>query len=99
MGDVAGGDPVESFGSNRVESPEQVVGDVAGGDPVEQTSARMRALGLDHEVFDPAATHADLAQRIEQSAGLDGLLTETAGLDPTAFDPNWPACRSQPSRD
>ena len=51
----------------------------------------MRALGLDHEVFDPAATHADLTDRIEQSASLDGLLSERGEPDPTAFDPDWPA--------
>ncbi len=51
----------------------------------------MRALGLDHEVFDPAATQADLAGRIEQSASLDGVLSGHGELDPTAFDPGWPA--------
>ena len=51
----------------------------------------MRALGLDHEVFDPADTLADLAARIEQSASLDTLLSGSGGLDPTAFDPIWPA--------
>ena len=49
----------------------------------------MRELGLDHEVFDPAATHADLAERIAQSASLDVLLSERRCLDPTAFDPIW----------
>ena len=67
-----------------------VVGDATPGDPVEQTAARMRALGLDHEVLDPAATHADLAERIAQSESLDALLSESGGLDPTAFDPSWP---------
>ena len=64
---------------------------VAHSDPVDMVAARMRALGLDHEVFDPALTLADLADRIEQSARLDGLLSEAGGLDPTAFDPSWPA--------
>lgn len=66
------------------------MGDAAPGDPVEQTAARMRELGLDHEVFDLAATHADLAERIAQSESLDALLSESGGLDPTAFDPSWP---------
>ena len=64
--------------------------DAAPGDPVEQTAARMRALGLDPEVLDAAATHADLAERIAQSESLDALLSESGGLDPTAFDPSWP---------
>ena len=55
------------------------IADVVPGDPVEATAARMRALGLDHEVFDPAATQADLAGRIEQSASLDGLLSSGHG--------------------
>ena len=50
----------------------------------------MRALGLDHEVFNPEATQADLAERIEQSASLDALLSGSAAPDPTAFDPSWP---------
>ena len=50
----------------------------------------MEALGLDCEVIDPAATQADLADRIAQSATLDGLLSSSTGLDPTAFDPSWP---------
>ena len=66
------------------------MGDGAQRDPVELTAARMRALGLDHAVFDPAATRADLAERIEQSASLDPLLSGRGGLDPTAFDPSWP---------
>ena len=68
----------------------RAVGDGVHGDPVELTAARLRALGLDHEVFDPGATWTDLAQRIEQSASLDALLSERGGLDPTAFDPSWP---------
>ena len=51
----------------------------------------MLALGLDCEVIDPAATQADLADRIAQSATLDGLVSESPGLDPTAFDPSWPS--------
>ena len=51
----------------------------------------MRALGLDLEVVDPAATHADLAERIVQSASLDALVSESGQPDPTAFDPSWPA--------
>ena len=58
----------------------------------------MRALGLDHEVFDPAATQADLAGRIEQSASLDALLSRSGGLDPTAFDPSWPAGVAEDAR-
>ena len=69
--------------------------------PMELTAARMRALGLDHEVFDPAATWADLAQRIAQSASLDALVSRRGGLDPTAFDPSWPsgdgACADSPT--
>ena len=66
------------------------MGDDTPGDPVEQTAARMRSLGLAHEVFDPATICADLAQRIAQSASLDALVSESGGLDPTAFDPSWP---------
>ena len=51
----------------------------------------MGALGLDCEVIDPAATQADLADRIAQSATLDPLLSPGSGLDPTAFDPSWPS--------
>ena len=51
----------------------------------------MQALELDHPVIDPAATHADLAQRIAQSASLDGLVSQSGGPDPTAFDPSWPS--------
>ena len=59
----------------------------------------MRALGLDHEVFNPEATQADLVERIEQSASLDALLSGSAALDPTAFDPSWPArCWRRPGR-
>ena len=65
--------------------------DGASCNPVEATAARLRALGLDHEVFDPAAIQADLAERVEQSASLDALLSASGGLDPTAFDPSWPA--------
>ncbi len=59
-------------------------------DPVAVAAARLRALGLDHPVIDPAATAADLADRIAQSASLDELLADRGGLDPTAFDPRWP---------
>lgn len=72
-----------------------VVGDAAPGDPVEQTAARMRALGLDHEVLDPAATHADLAERIAQSVSLDALVSDSGGLDPTAFDSSWPTADTE----
>ena len=65
------------------------------GEIVELVVARLRALGLDHPVIDPAATHDDLAQRIAQSASLDALVSESGGLDPTAFDPSWPADESQ----
>ena len=60
------------------------------GDAVELVAARLRALGLDHPVIDPAATHADLVGRIAQSASLDALVSESGGPDPTAFDPSWP---------
>ena len=50
----------------------------------------MRVLGLDRDVIDPAATQADLAARIAQSARLDALVSRSGGLDPTAFDPGWP---------
>ena len=63
-------------------------------DPVGLVAARLRALGLDHPVIDPAATHADLAERIAQSASLDALVSKSGGLDPTAFDPSWPAGES-----
>ena len=59
--------------------------------PVALLAARMRALGLDCEVIDPKATQADLADRIAQSATLDALLSQSRGLDPTAFDPSWPS--------
>ena len=59
-------------------------------DPVALVAARMGALGLDCEVIDPATTHADLTDRIAQSATLDALLSPSSGLDPTAFDPSWP---------
>ena len=62
-----------------------------GLDPVALVAARMRTLGLDCEVIDPEATQADLAARIAQSATLDGLLSQSGGLDPTAFDPSWPS--------
>lgn len=55
----------------------------------------MRALGLDHEVLDPAATHADLAERIAQSVSLDALVSDSGGLDPTAFDPSWPTADTE----
>ena len=64
-------------------------GDAAN--PVELVVARLRELGLDHPAIDPAGTAADLAQRIAQSASLDALVSESGGLDPTAFDPSWPA--------
>ena len=64
-------------------------------DPVGLVAARLQVLGLDHSVIDPAATHADLVGRIEQSASLDALVSEAGGLDPTAFDPGWPADESQ----
>ena len=60
----------------------------------------MEALGLDCEVIDPAATHADLTDRIVQSATLDPLLSSSSGLDPTAFDPSWqpePAVAERPN--
>ena len=60
-------------------------------DPVGLVAAWLRDLGLDDEVIDPAETQADLAGRIEQSASLDALLSGRGGLDPTAFDPAWPA--------
>ena len=66
------------------------MGDGELRDPVEVVAARLRALELDHPVIDPAATHADLARRIAQSASLEALVSES-GLDPTAFDPSWPA--------
>jgi len=66
------------------------VTDGDAGNPVELVAARMRDLGLNHPVIDPAVTHADLAQRIAQSASLDALVAESGGLDPTAFDPSWP---------
>ena len=61
-----------------------------GLDPVALVAARLRALGLDCEVIDPAATHADLADRIAQSVSLDALVPHSGGPDPTAFDPSWP---------
>ena len=64
--------------------------DRGGLDPVALVAARLRDLGLDCEVIDPAATHADLAQRIAQSAALDALAPQSGGPDPTAFDPSWP---------
>ena len=60
------------------------------GDAVELVAARLRVLGLDHAAIDPAATHADLVGRIAQSASLDALVSDSGGLDPTAFDPSWP---------
>ena len=62
----------------------------SGLDPVALVAIRMEGLGLDCEVIDPAATRADLTDRIAQSATLDGLLSPSSGLDPTAFDPSWP---------
>jgi len=66
------------------------VTDGGAANPVELVAARLRALGLDHPVIDPAETHADLVGRIAQSASLDALVSESGGLDPTAFDPSWP---------
>ena len=74
------------------------MGDGAAHDPVKVTAARMRALGLDHDVFDPAATQADLSDRIRHSASLDSLLAGRGDLDPTAFDPSWPTGESEDPR-
>lgn len=63
-------------------------------DPVGLAAARLQALGLDHPVIDPAATHADLTGRIAQSASLDALVSDSGGPDPTAFDPSWPSDES-----
>ncbi len=60
-------------------------------DPVAVVAARLRALGLDHPVIDPAATAADLADWIARSASLDDLAAAGGALDPTAFYPSWPA--------
>ncbi|MYB03265.1 MAG: hypothetical protein F4011_13095 [Acidimicrobiaceae bacterium] len=60
------------------------------GDAVELVARRLRELGLDHPAIDPAATAADLADRIAASASLDALVPGSGGLDPTAFDPAWP---------
>ena len=67
-------------------------------DPVGLVAERLRVLGLDHPVIDPAATQADLAQRIAQSASLDALVSESGGPDPTAFDPSWPTDDSEDPR-
>ncbi len=67
------------------------MGEGGGPDPVELVAARLRELGLDHPAIDPAETAADLAGRIAASASLDILVSESGGLDPTAFDPSWPA--------
>ena len=53
--------------------------------PTGLVADRLRALGLDHPVIDPAATQADLAERIALSKSLDALVSESGGLDPTAF--------------
>jgi len=66
------------------------VSDADAGDPVELVAARLWELGLDHPAIDPAATAADLAERIAASAGLDALVPQRGGPDPTAFDPSWP---------
>ncbi len=68
----------------------QDVSDGYTADPVELVSARLRELGLDHPVIDPAATHADLVERVAQSATLDALVAGRGDVDPTAFDPSWP---------
>ena len=60
-------------------------------DPVGLVAARLRVLGLDHPVIDPAAIQDDLADRIAQSATLDLLLSQSGDLDPTVFDPSWPS--------
>ena len=60
------------------------------GDSVATVAARLRGLGLDHPDIDPAETAADLADRIAASASLDGLVSQSGGPDPTAFDPGWP---------
>ena len=60
------------------------------GDSVATVAARLRGLGLDHPAIDPAETAADLADRIAASASLDGLVSQSGGPDPTAFDPGWP---------
>ena len=49
----------------------------------------MKALGLVGDVFDPADTAADLAERAALNATLDALLAAHPGIDPTAFDPGW----------
>ena len=67
-------------------------------DPAGLVVARLQALGLDHPVIDPAATQADLAQRIAQSASLDALVSQSGGPDPTAFDPSWPTDDSEDPR-
>ena len=67
-------------------------------DPVGLVAARLRVLGLDHPVIDPAATQADLAGRIAQSASLDALVSVSGGPDPTAFDPSWPTDDSEDPR-
>ena len=67
------------------------VNDAEGLHTVETTAARLRALGLDHPVHDPEAARVDLIDRIKHSATLDALLSGTDEIDPTAFDPGWPA--------
>ena len=64
--------------------------DGGAANPVELVAARLRELGLDHPAIDPAATYADLVERIAQSGSVDALVSESGGLDPTAFDPSWP---------
>ena len=68
----------------------QDVTDGDAGDPVELVAARLQELGLDRPAIDPAETAADLAGRIAASASLDALVSQSGGLDPTAFDPSWP---------
>ena len=56
---------------------------------VEMVADQMRHLGLDNDVFDPAETAADLADRSALNATLDALIATAPPLDPTAFDPRW----------
>ena len=72
-------------------------GDPVG--PVGLVADRLRTLGLDHPVFDPAAIRADLAERIAQSASLDALVSQSGRPDPTAFDPSWPFEEPEDPRD
>ena len=76
----------------------QDVTDGDAGDSVVSAAARLRSLGLDHPAIDPAETAADLAGRIAASASLDILVSQSGGLDPTAFDPSWPPDNSEDPR-